>query len=109
MLFPASVMTTSLIHHYAISHWQVLTAGLAAPIIVSDSDDDEYPPTPSSQLEPDGKSAARGEKADSERMGSTASSRGAQENVSLTGVLIYCSSSALIPRKAGSALLYNIP
>ena len=33
--------------------------------------DDEYPPTPISLTKPDAKSAARGDKADGERMGST--------------------------------------
>ena len=45
-------------------------------LLLNKSDDDEYPSTPSSLTKPDGKSAARGDKADSERMGSTAPARG---------------------------------
>ena len=45
-------------------------------LLLNESDDDEYPPTPSSLTKPDGKSAARGDKADIERMGSTAPARG---------------------------------
>ena len=45
-------------------------------LLLNESDDDEYPPTPNSLTRPDGKSATRGEKADSERMGSTAPARG---------------------------------
>ena len=37
--------------------------------------DDEYPPTPSSLTRPSGKSAGQGDKADSERIGSTALAR----------------------------------
>jgi hypothetical protein len=59
-------------------------------------------------VKPEGKSAARGDDVDSERMGSTAPAWGVSR-VSLIGVSIYPSSSVLIPQKAGSALLYNIP
>jgi hypothetical protein len=45
-------------------------------LLLNESDDDDYPPTPSSLTRPEGRSAARGDKADSERMGSTAPSRG---------------------------------
>jgi hypothetical protein len=45
-------------------------------LLLNESDDDDYPPTPSSLTKPNGKSAARGDKADSERMGITAPARG---------------------------------
>jgi hypothetical protein len=45
-------------------------------LLLNESDDDEYPPTPSSLTKPDGKSAIRSDKADSERVGSTAPARG---------------------------------
>jgi hypothetical protein len=45
-------------------------------LLLNESDDDEYPPTPSSLTKPDGKLAVRSDKADSERMGSTAPARG---------------------------------
>ncbi|KAN0111887.1 hypothetical protein V8E52_008093, partial [Russula decolorans] len=43
---------------------QGLTVGLSQ-LLLNESDDDEYPPTPSSLTKPDGKSAAWGDKADS--------------------------------------------
>jgi hypothetical protein len=45
-------------------------------LLLNESDDDGYPPTPSSLTRPDVKSAARYDKADSERIGSTAPARG---------------------------------
>jgi hypothetical protein len=45
-------------------------------LLLNESDDDEYPPTPTSLTIPDAKPAARGDKADGERMGSTAPTRG---------------------------------
>jgi hypothetical protein len=55
--------------------------------------DDEYPRTPSCLTTPNGKSAAWGNKADSEARRPRGES---QENVSLTVVLIYYSSPVLI-------------
>jgi hypothetical protein len=45
-------------------------------LLLNESDDDEYPPTPTSLTIPDAKPAARGDKADGERIGSTAPTRG---------------------------------
>jgi hypothetical protein len=44
--------------------------------LLNESDDDEYPPTLTSLTIPDAKPAARGDKADGERMDSTAPTRG---------------------------------
>jgi len=73
MLFPASVMTAGIPDYLITQLAKVLQQG--SQLLLNESDD-EYPPTPSSLTKPDGKSAARGGKSNSERMGSTAPARG---------------------------------
>ena len=100
-------LVASRLSHYVIGQGPLQQG----PRHLLNESDGEFAPTLSSLTKPDGKSAASGDKADSERKGSTAPARGvSRERFSCRWLIITNhSSSVLIPRKAGSALFYNIP